>query len=154
MASQPKSAGIEPNVSRNAAYSALAKTLRLSVGRGCRFSYKDLERKSGVPSRMIEAYRYEPDHEEWRPAPFEHILSLVGAIGTEAANDFLALVGMVSIWLPDDIDHDKVEEACRGYLSAKGDAHKEDSPARRDISDCENARLNVKIVELRRAVAA
>lgn len=149
MASNPKSAGIDPIVSRSAAYTALAKALRLSVGRGCRFSYKDLERKSGVPARMIEAYRYEPDHEEFRPAPFEHILSLWAAIGPDATNDMLALAGQVAVWQPENVDYDGVEEACRDFLKVKGEAHHEASPAKRELSDCERGRLDDKVAILR-----
>lgn len=95
------SAGIEPNVARTDAYGAFGKALRLYVGRGCRYSYKDLQRKSGVCARMIEAYRYSPGHEEWRAAPFEDILSLSGAIGPEFTADWLRLTGQGAFWLPE-----------------------------------------------------
>ncbi|MCW2405061.1 hypothetical protein M2336_001690 [Sphingobium sp. B1D7B] len=99
-----KSVGDDLKVSRTAAFTRFAETLRLYVGRGGRFSYKELERKSGVPARMIEAYRYEPDHEEWRAAPLEHVLSLIAALGPEFASDMLALADQGAFWLPDDGD--------------------------------------------------
>lgn len=102
MSHTSKSAGIEPVVARSTAYTAFGKALRLYVGRGCRFSYKELERKAGVPARMIEAYRYEPDHEEWRPAPFEHVLSLSAALGPDFTSDWMALADQGAFWLPDD----------------------------------------------------
>lgn len=104
MSHASKSAGIESLVPRTAAYAALGKALRLYVGRGCRFSYKELERKAGVPARMIEAYRYDPDHEEWRAAPFEHILSLTAALGPDFSSDWLGLADQGAFWLPDDGD--------------------------------------------------
>lgn len=104
MSMPSKSAGDEPKVSRSAAYAEFAKSLRQFVGRGGRFSYKEVARKSGLPIRMIETYRYEPDHEEWRAAPFEHILSLMSALGPEFTSDILAMADQGAFWLPDDID--------------------------------------------------
>ena len=101
MTDRNNTAGIGPIVPRTAAYTAFAKGLRLSVGRGCRFSYKELARKSGVSARMIEAYRYAPDHEEWRAAPFEDILSLSAALGPEFTADYLMLASQGAFWLPD-----------------------------------------------------
>lgn len=104
MSQRNGSAGIEPNVSRSAAYSAFGRALRLYVGRGCRYSYKELQQKSGVAARMIEAYRYATDHEEWRPAPFEDVLSLSGAIGPEFTADWLSLSAQGAFWLPETDD--------------------------------------------------
>lgn len=102
MSSRNNSAGIDPIVPRSAAYRAFGAALRLYVGRDGRYSYKELERKAGVSARLIEAYRYEPDHEEFRPAPFEHILSLSKALGPEFTNDYLRLANQGAFWLPDE----------------------------------------------------
>lgn len=101
MPDRTNSAGIEPIVPRSAAYAEFAKALRLYVGRGCRYSYKEMQQKAGVPARMIEAYRYEPGDPEHRPAPFEHILSLAAAIGPEFTADWLKLADQGAFWLPD-----------------------------------------------------
>src|SRR3546814_6614599 len=89
MTQRSNSAGISPNVSRAKLYQAFAHALRLYIGRGKRHSYKDVERGAGVSARMIEAYRYEQDHEEWRAAPVEHIFSIAGFIGPDFTNEIL-----------------------------------------------------------------
>lgn len=102
MVHSSNSAGIVPNVSRTKLYQAFGAALRLYIGRGKRHSYKDVERGAGVSARMIEAYRYEPDHEEFRPAPVEHIFSIAGFIGPDFLNEILPLIGQGAFWLPED----------------------------------------------------
>ena len=71
-------------------------------------------------------------------------------------DDLLSLLmpsGVMLVRVPDGIDHDELEEACRDYLAIKGQAHKPDSPAARDIAACENEALNISAARLR-AVAA
>src|SRR6478736_532560 len=104
MTQRSKSAGIEPNVSRNEIFRAFGSALRLYIGRGKRHSYKDIERGAGVPARMIEAYRYDPSHEEWREPGVDHILSIAGFIGPDFTNEILPLIGQGSFWLPEDGD--------------------------------------------------
>lgn len=69
---------------------------------------------------------------------------------------------LLSLLLPDDfaivqipsaIDHDDVERACRDFLATKGEAHHPDSPAGRDIADCEGRTLDCKVIQLRGKVA-
>lgn len=67
--------------------------------------------------------------------------------------DLLSLLlpgGFLIVRAPEAVDHDQFEEACRDYLAAKGAAHRPDSPAGREISDCEDSNL----VQLRARVAA
>lgn len=102
MASETISAGIECLVSRNAHYEAVSKALNLFVGRGKRYSYKAAERGSGVPERMIEAYRYPPDNEYWRPIKPEELASLFSFFGPDFTTEYLAAVaGQGAYWLPD-----------------------------------------------------
>jgi hypothetical protein len=51
--------------------------------------------------------------------------------------------------VPDAIDHDEIEDACRDYLETKGRAHHKNSPAGRELSDCEREALAEKAVPLR-----
>ena len=102
MTQSSNSAGIVPNVSRTKLYEAFGTALRLFIGRGKRHSYKDVERGAGVSARMIEAYRYELDHEEWREPKIEHIFSIAGFIGPDFTNEILPLIGQGAFWLPED----------------------------------------------------
>jgi hypothetical protein len=56
--------------------------------------------------------------------------------------------------LPDGVDFDVFEDWCRDFLETKGRAHHVDSPAGREISDCERDALAVKIVPFVGKVAA
>lgn len=104
MTGTSNSAGISPNVSRAKLYEAFGSALRLYIGRGKRHSYKEVERGAGVSARMIEAYRYDQDHEEWREPKIEHIFSIAGFIGPDFTNEILPLIGQGAFWLPEDDD--------------------------------------------------
>lgn len=58
--------------------------------------------------------------------------------------DLLSLLlddGWQIVRAPEDVDHDAIAEACRAYLAAKDEAHHKNSPAGRDIADCEDGTL-------------
>lgn len=66
-------------------------------------------------------------------------------------DDLLSLLlpaGCMIVRAPDGIDHDELEKAARDYLAAKGEVHHPDSPAARDISDCETVKLDSKAAVL------
>lgn len=70
-----------------------------------------------------------------------------GAVPT----DLLSLLlpeGHTIVRIPDGIDHDDFEESFRDFLSFKGRAHHPDSPGGREISDCEQAELDRKVVAI------
>lgn len=67
-------------------------------------------------------------------------------------DDLLSMLlptGRVIVRMPEEIDHDQVEDLCRDFLAAKGKAHHPDSPGGREISPCEEAMLDAKVVQLR-----
>lgn len=78
------------------------------------------------------------------------LISMVGVIPDELLS-LLLPEGRVIVRAPDGLNHDQIEEAARDYLAEKGRAHHPDSPAGREISDCEQALLDRKIVPLRTA---
>ena len=78
------------------------------------------------------------------------LISMVGVIPDELLS-LLLPEGRVIVRAPDGLNHDQIEEAARDYLAEKGRAHHPDSPAGREISDCEQALLDRKIVPLRNA---
>lgn len=105
MTERNNSAGIVPNVSRAAIYRAFGAALRLYVGVGKRHRYKEIERGAGVSARMIEAYRHDLDHPEWREAKIEEILSVAGFIGPDFLNEILpALIGQGVFTIPEEDD--------------------------------------------------
>lgn len=81
------------------------------------------------------------------------LFALVGVIPDELLS-LLLPEGRVIVQAPDALDHDDIERACRDFLTAKGEAHHPESPAGRDIADCEREALNVKVVQIRGRVRA
>lgn len=81
------------------------------------------------------------------------LFALVGVIPDELLS-LLLPEGRVIVQAPDALDHDDIERACRDFLTAKGEAHHPESPAGRDIADCEREALDVKVVQIRGRVRA
>jgi hypothetical protein len=80
--------------------------------------------------------------------PVYALAALVGVIPDELLS-LLLPTGRQIVAVPDDIDHDAIAEACQDFLRAKAEAHREDSPEKRDIASCERATLNVKAARLK-----
>ena len=120
MTGAPPSAGEGTLVSRSAAGLALSQSLRLFVGRGRRYSYKEVQRGAGISARMLECYRQEPDHEDWRPIKPEELASLYLFLGPEFTTDYLERVAKQgAYWIPEgegakhDIAADLSESAAK-----------------------------------------
>lgn len=57
--------------------------------------------------------------------------------------------GHTIVRVPEGIDHDEIAPAMREYLSRKDAAHHPDSPAGREISECEDADLRGIVAQLK-----
>jgi hypothetical protein len=76
--------------------------------------------------------------------------ALVRLIGV-LPNELLSLLlpeGQAIVAVPDEVDHDQLADAVAEYLAVKNAAHGPESPAGRDISDCEKQKLNTTVVHL------
>lgn len=62
--------------------------------------------------------------------------------------------GHAIVRVPVGIDHDEIAPAFREYLRKKDDAHRPDSPAGREISECEDAELRASLALVRGGVSA
>jgi hypothetical protein len=101
MASQPQSANDALIVSRNAAREKLRDALRLYVGRGRRYSVKELSNGTGVPDRMIESAMCQVDDPDYRPLTLENLLSIAYFLGAQFASAFLEPAGLGAFELMD-----------------------------------------------------
>ena len=105
---------------------------------------KQVELDSGMSSSTLLSYF--PANSDAKPAviPMSAIYTLMEtrAIPDDLL-DLLLPAGVLFVRVPDGIDHDEMETRCREYLSAKGKAHQVDSPAGREISDCEENVLDM-----------
>lgn len=123
-------ANFDALVSREQAENTVASALRLFVGRGRRYSVKQLANATGVKDRMIEcAMARGYDH---RPLPDWALMSITKFLGADFANEWLGLAGLVAVD-PVGIDLDAIDDNCGDFRAAKARAHHESSPAGRDI---------------------
>jgi hypothetical protein len=88
-------------VSRNAVREKVRDALKLYVGRGRRYSVKELSNGSGVPDRMIESAMCEPDDPEYRPLTLENLSSIAKFLGAPFASVYLELSGLGAFELMD-----------------------------------------------------
>jgi hypothetical protein len=95
------SAEIPLLISRNRHSEAITAALRLHVGRGSRYSVKQLWVATGVPERRIEAAMCEPDDPEWRQLGPEHIASIAKFLKVPFASAYLELSGLGAFELMD-----------------------------------------------------
>jgi hypothetical protein len=101
VASSADSANISPLVSRNTIGEKLRNALHLHVGRGRRYSIRELSQATGVPERSIEAAKCEPDDPEFRPLSLENLASLTKFLGAPFASAFLEPCGLGAFELMD-----------------------------------------------------
>lgn len=78
------------------------------------------------------------------------LVAMVGVIPDELLS-LLLPEGRVIVRAPEGLNHDQLEEAARDYIAEKAKAHHPLSPAGREISPCEQEKLDAKIVPLRSA---
>jgi len=80
--------------------------------------------------------------------PVTAVDGLVGVIPDELLS-LLLPEGRVIMQVPDDVDHDELARVMQEYLRAKAEAHHPESPAGREISECEDNFLRIKAAPLR-----
>jgi hypothetical protein len=90
-----------PLVSRTAIREKIRDALRLYVGRGRRYSVKELSNATGVPDRCIEAAMCDPDSEDYRPLKLEDLASIGKFLGAAFVSHYLELWGLGAFELMD-----------------------------------------------------
>lgn len=111
MSSLQQSANNDPLVSRSAAGSEVCDALRLFVGRGRRYSVKQLSNATGVKDRVIECAMTDPESTDWRPLPIEALASIGKFLGPDFNNEWMPrLMGQGAFWLPEPGETSSVRE--------------------------------------------
>ena len=140
-------------VSREQAENKLGETLRLYVGRGRRYSVKQLSNATGIPDRSLESAKLPKDAYDHRSLNLGQILSLMKFLGTDFTNELLSLVDQVAIERPEDMPYESVASLALDYVTTHIAARDPNSPAGSDIAPCEAETLGKKASNLA-AVAA
>jgi len=90
----------------------------------------------------------------WFPAggtPQIPSLAALPGLARALPGDLLSLLipdGFHFVPDPQGLDYDEFAAGCRAFLDAKDRAHHPDSPAGRELSDCERQALDAKVVML------
>lgn len=89
-------------ISREQAGNAVGTALRLFVGRGRRYSVKQLSNATGVKDRVIECAMCRPDSLDYRPLSLEALFSIGGFLGSQFTNEWMHLMQQGAFDLPED----------------------------------------------------
>lgn len=95
------SADNSPIISRSAARSTIRDALRLYIGRGRRYSVKQVSNATGVKDRVFECAMCDPDDTDYRPLPLEALLSVAAFLGADFTSEWLMLAQQGAFDLPD-----------------------------------------------------
>lgn len=98
------SANLSPLISRERCGNEINNALRLYVGRGRRYSVKQLSNATGIKDRVIECAMCDAASVDYRPLPIEALVSIAGFLGPDFTSEWLALAGQGAFDLPDADD--------------------------------------------------
>lgn len=95
------SANLPPLISRERGHDAVRDALRLFIGRGRRYSVKQVSNATGVKDRVIECAMTLAADPECRPIHISDLLSIAGFLGPEFTTEWLLLAQQAAVALPD-----------------------------------------------------
>lgn len=99
--SATETANIDLLVSRNSLRAAIRKALDLYVGRGRRYTVKELSNATGVPDRIIESAKLDADDPDFRPLREENLMSVGKFLGAPFVSVWLETMGLGAFELMD-----------------------------------------------------
>lgn len=112
-------------------------------------SLKAASLDSGIPYNTFASYFPTDPLADPTQIPGGAIYSIIA--GNALPLDLVSLLmpeGVQIVRASENIDHDTIEELCADYMVTKAKAHHKDSPAGRELSECERAALNARVVSL------
>lgn len=104
MSDRNGSADLPLLVSRSAANETFRDALRMFVGRGRRYSIKQLSNGTGIKDRMLESFVAQIDSTDFRKPDLEEVLTLAKFLGPDFTTELLAPAVQGAYWLPDTED--------------------------------------------------
>jgi len=141
------SANYNPLVSREQVGNAIGDALRLFVGRGRRYSVKQLSNGTGIKDRVIECAMCREGTVDYRPLPQEALVSITCFLGAAFANEWLGLANLTASDT-DSVNHDDLATAAIDYVGEHARARHPESECGVDIGPNEDKALNAKRARL------
>lgn len=89
-------------ISRSAANSIFREAIRLFVGRGRRFSVKQVSIGTGVSVRMIESFMAPVDSTDFRKPDFEEVLTFASFFGADFTAELLLPIRQGAFDIPEE----------------------------------------------------
>lgn len=145
-----ESADLIPLVSRNAAGESEARALRLFIGRGKRYSVKEVANGAGWKDRVIECAMAGPDNADWRPLPAGALHSLMSFLGPDFITAWLKPTSFAA-HDPAEVDHEELLEHALNYVAEHTKARRRESPGGSEIVPIEEVDLDKAAAPLRAA---
>lgn len=102
MSNLGNAANLSPLISREQAGNVIGNAMRLYVGRGRRYSVKQLSNATGVKDRVIECAMTDAGSVDYRPLPPEALLSIALFLGSDFTGEWLVLAKQGAFDLPDE----------------------------------------------------
>lgn len=146
------SANFTALVSREQAGNSVRDALALFVGRGRRYSVKQLSNATGVKDRVIECALVDPRSVDHRPLPFGAFLSVAKFLGPAFTSEVIRPIGQVAVSVPEGVDYDAIAEWAEGFSAEKLAAHRADSECAEQLGPGEKGRLTARILDFPAAV--
>lgn len=145
-----ESANFPPLISREQAGNAVGDALRLFVGRGRRYSVKQLANGTGIKERVIECAMCDPARQaaDYRPLPMEALFSIAKFLGPLFTSEWLALADQEARFRA-PVDHDDLAGKAIDYAAEYSAARHPESECGVDLGPSEEQRLTAKGRHLR-----
>lgn len=141
-------ANFTPLVSREQSGNAMSHAINLFVGRGRRYSVKELANATGVKDRMIECAKLGTENIDYRPLPDWAIASIAKFLGAPFVAKWLGLAGIVPIDAG-ELDIDGMAAAAADFAAEYARARSPTSPGGIEIIDEEREPLTARAAGLR-----
>ncbi len=122
---------------------AQERIFRIAGKRG--LTLKAISLDSGIPYSTLRTYA--GHNGPTAEMPVSVIRKLTGVVPDELLS-LLLTEDRAIVRVPAEVDHDTLADAFADYLHSKNAAHHPDSPAGREIADCERDMLNGKVAYL------
>jgi len=135
-------------VSRERAENAFGDALRLFVGRGRRYSVKQLSNATGVKDRAIECALCPSGDVDFRPLNMGQTLSIIKFLGPLFTSEWLVLADQQAVFVS-PAEHDDLAGQCIEFAGEYSAARHPDSEAGVDIGPGEHKRLKQKARHLK-----